>query len=62
MDYGSNSPDMSNMLPFGTMGTYTCATGFAPVGGAMVTRTCIANMDSVSGGSFDGVQAVCVCK
>ncbi|XP_064407236.1 sushi, von Willebrand factor type A, EGF and pentraxin domain-containing protein 1-like isoform X2 [Halichondria panicea] len=60
VDYGSNSPDMSNMLPFGTMGTYTCATGFAPVGGAMVTRTCIANMDSVSGGSFDGVQAVCV--
>ena len=52
---------MSDMLPFGAMGTYKCATGFAPDGGAIVTRTCTANMDSVSGGSFEGV-AVCVCK
>ncbi len=64
MDYGSDSLDGNGELPFSAMGTYRCDIGFAPEGGAgaMVTRTCSADTSSNSGGSFSGVEAVCVCK
>ncbi len=60
VDYGNDVS--SNMLPFNAMGTYECTTGFAPQDSAMVTRTCSADTASATGGSFDGVEAVCVCK
>ncbi len=62
MDYGSDSPDGNDTLPFGAMGTYECTTGFAPQGSAIVTRTCSTDTASDTGGSFDRVEAVCVCK
>ncbi len=62
MEYNNGSPDGNGMLPFDAIGTYKCDTEFAPEGGAQVTRTCSVDTCSTSGGSFDGVEAVCVCK
>ena len=63
MNYSTtNSPDMNDMLPFDAMGNYTCITEYAPRDGVTVTRTCRVDMTSDSGGSFDGIEAVCVCK
>ncbi len=62
VDYGSDSPDGNDTLPFGAMGTYECTTGFASQGSAIVTRTCSTDTASDIGGSFDRVEAVCVCK
>ena len=62
MDYGTESPDANDMLPFGATGNYTCITEYAPRDGVTVTRTCRVDLNSDSGGSFDGFEAVCVCK
>ncbi len=62
VEYNNGSPNGNGMLPFEAIGTYRCETGFAPEGGAPVTRTCSADMSRDSGGSFDGVEAICVCK
>ena len=62
MDYGTDSPDVNDMLPFGAMGNYTCITEYAPRDSVNVTRTCSVDLNSDSGGSFDGFEAVCVCK
>ncbi len=63
VDYGTDSPDINDMLPFGAMGNYTCITEYAPRDGVTVTRTCISvYTNSDTGGLFDGVEAVCVCK
>ena len=62
VDYGTDVLDGMGAYSFDATGTYTCASGFAPENGSPVTRTCSADTDSPSRGSFDGVEAVCVCK
>ena len=62
MDYGTDVLSEMGMLPFNTTGNYTCITEYAPREGVTVTRTCREDLNSDSGGSFDGVEAVCVCK